>query len=345
MTSILPPETAGDKADASGAAGATPATASQMKRFSRARTTYWFDARAEPAYELPIGESVVVETLDAASGRLQHPADLAPYMAWRSSERSNPATGPFRVAGAEPGDELVVHLEGIELGPRGWTRLTVGSGAMKHEIDQTVVTFVDVVDRVDAQPGTAGVELRFDFGVRLPARPMVGVIGTAPADRAISTAHPGPHGGNMDFNDMTVGTIAHLPVWVPGAHFGIGDVHATMGDGEVSGAAVEISAQVTLRVDLVKATRLQRPWFETPDSWITYACAPKLEAAQREALGHMATLLSERVGVTRDQAYLLLTARGDVGIGQAADCGLDCTVRVKFPKIPAVAGVPGRPLR
>jgi amidase len=263
-------------------------------------------------------------------------------MAWRSSERSNPATGPFRIAGAEPGDELVVHLEAITLGPRGWTRLTVGSGAMKQEIDQTVVSFVDVVD---AQPGAGGCQLQFDFGVRLPARPMVGVIGTAPADRAISTAHPGPHGGNMDFNDMTVGTIAHLPVRVPGANFGIGDVHATMGDGEVSGAAVEISAEVTLRVELVKATGLQRPWFETPDAWITYACAPRLEAAQREALGHMATLLSERVGVTRDQAYLLLTARGDVGIGQAADCGLDCTVRVRFPKIPRLTrGSEGSPV-
>jgi hypothetical protein len=47
----------------------------------------------------------------------------------------------------------------------------------------------------------------------------------------------------------------------------------------------------------------------------------------------MATLLTERLGVTRAQAYLLLTARGDVRIGQAADCGLDSTIRVLFPKL------------
>jgi amidase len=295
-------------------------------RFSRQRTTYWFDPAGAAPYELPLGERVVIETLDAASGRLQRPEDLGAYMAWRSPERSNPATGPFRVPGAEPGDELVVWLEGIRLAPRGWTRLTKGAGAMKHEIEETVVSFVDV----------RGDELHFDFGVRLPARPMVGVIGTAPAGRRVSTAHPGPHGGNMDFNDVTAGATAHLPVWVPGALFGIGDVHATMGDGEVTGSAVEISGEVTLRAELRKGTRLQRPWFEAAGSWMTYGCAPTLEEAQREALGHMATLLSERVRVTRPQAYLLLTARGDVRIGQAADCGLDHTVRVLFPKIPAL---------
>ncbi len=57
---------------------------------------------------------------------------------------------------------------------------------------------------------------------------------------------------------------------------------------------------------------VERPWFESVDWWMTYACAPKLEEAQREALGHMATLLTERVGVTRDQVNLLLAARGRV---------------------------------
>ena len=68
-------------------------------------------------------------------------------------------------------------------------------------------------------------------------------------------------------------------------------VHATMGDSEVSGSAVEISAAVTLHVDLVKGTGLRRPWFETQDSWITFACAPTLEAAQRLNLATTAVAL------------------------------------------------------
>lgn len=97
---------------------------------------------------------------------------------------------------------------------------------------------------------------------------------------------------------MTVATIAHLPVWVPGALFGIGDVHASMGDAEVSGSAVEIAGEVTLTVYLVKDTQLARPWFETPDYWFTYACAPTIEEAQRDALSQMATLVAQPASCT-----------------------------------------------
>jgi hypothetical protein len=47
----------------------------------------------------------------------------------------------------------------------------------------------------------------------------------------------------------------------------------------------------------------------------------------------MASLLEERLGVTRTEAFLLVTARGDVRIGQSARCGIDQTVRVLFPKL------------
>ncbi|MBI3976934.1 MAG: acetamidase/formamidase family protein [Chloroflexi bacterium] len=296
--------------------------AAAIRRFTRDHVTYRFDPQAKPVHEIHSGETVLVETLDAASGRLQRQEDLLPYLAWRGADRTNPATGPFRVVGAEPGDELAVHILEIRLADLGWTRLTKGIGTMKDEIEDHLLSFVRV----------EGNDLVFDFGVRLPARPMVGVIGTALADRSIPTIQPGPHGGNLDFNDVAVGTVAHLPVWVPGANFAIGDLHAVMGDGEVSGAAVEISGELTVRIDLLKGTGLRRPWFETPDHWLTYACAPKLEDAVRESVGHLATLLADRLAITRAQAYILITARGDVRIGQAADCGIDATVRALFPK-------------
>lgn len=81
------------------------------RRFSREHTTYWFDPHQEPVYEVVPGETIVVETLDAASGRLQRQEDLQPYLAWRSLDRAKPATGSFRIVGAAPGDELIVRLE------------------------------------------------------------------------------------------------------------------------------------------------------------------------------------------------------------------------------------------
>ena len=76
-----------------------------------------------------------------------------------------------------------------------------------------------------------------------------------------------------------------------------------------------------------------RPWFETADAWLTYGTAPDLEDAVRIAVAEMASFLVARLGISRPEAFLLITARGDVRIGQSARCGIDQTVRVLFPKL------------
>lgn len=60
------------------------------------------------------------------------------------------------------------------------------------------------------------------------------VMVTAPAGEAISSGTPDSHGGNMDCKMITAGSTLWLPINVPGALFGLGDLHAAMGDGEVS---------------------------------------------------------------------------------------------------------------
>jgi len=285
--------------------------------------TYHFGPDLAPVLELASGDTVTFETLDASSGRIRCYEDIAEYTRTRDPNRVNPATGPVAIRGAEAGDELRVEILSIELGDVGWARLTPGAGVMRDELDA-------VHGMIFRREGD---ELVTDIGVRLPVRPMVGVIGTCPADGHYPTALPGPHGGNLDFNDMTVGTIAHLPVWLPGGLLALGDVHASMGDGEVSGTAVEISGRVTVRVELIKGGAAARPWFETADSWFTFGTAPDLEEAVRIAVVEMAGFLSARLGIGRPDAFLLVTARGDVRIGQSARCGIDQTVRVLFPKL------------
>ena len=46
---------------------------------------------------------------------------------------------------------------------------------------------------------------------------MVGVMGTAPLLDAISTVDNGPHGGNLDVQEMGPGCRVFLPVAVDGA--------------------------------------------------------------------------------------------------------------------------------
>ena len=300
-----------------------------MSRSTASRTigrdtiTYHFGPDVPPVAEIEPGEVVVFETLDASSGRVRSTADIFDYMRIRDPNRVNPATGPIAVGGARPGDELRVEILEIRLDDIGWSRLTPGAGVMRDELTE-VHGMVFAVE---------GDELVAENGVRFPTRPMVGVIGTCPAVGHYPTAVPGPHGGNLDFNDMRVGTVAHLPVWLDGGLFALGDVHASMGEGEVSGTAVEICARVTVRVDLIKGGAAERPWFETADEWMTFGTSPDLEVAVRIAVAEMATFLERRLEVSRPEAFLLITARGDVRIGQSARCGIDQTVRVLFPKL------------
>jgi amidase len=293
------------------------------KRLRRDQITYYFGPDLAPALEVEAGEQILLETLDAASGRLQHAEDVGRFTRQRDPNRVNPATGPIAVRGAQPGDELRVEILDIKLAPQGYTRFAPGAGVMQAELTAPRAMMVYVEDGM----------LTCDNGIRFPARPMVGVIGTCPASGQCPTARPGPHGGNLDFNDITIGTVAHLPVFVPGGLLALGDLHASMGDGEVTGTAIEISGEVTIRVDLVRGTRLRRPWFETSEVWITYGHAPELEEAVRLAVLEMAEFLTARLSVSRAEAFLLLTGRGDVRVGQAARCGIDATARVLFPKV------------
>ena len=205
----------------------------------------------------------------------------------------------------------------------GILRFTPGSGILADAAESPAIIIVDV----------EGNTLVLDNGIRLPARPMVGVVGTALPDRVVFTADPDINGSNMDCNSIKEGTVVHLPVWVPGAQFGLGDVHAAMGDAESSGGAIEISSDVTVQIDVVKNAGWQKVWWETDESWITYGHGETLEIATRESVADMSALLSRELHVPYHEGFMLISAYGDVRIGQAANCGLDVTSWVEFPKI------------
>ena len=73
----------------------------------------------------------------------------------------------------------------------------------------------------------------------------------------------------MDNKYITEGSKVYLPVRVPGALLGLGDVHGAMGDGEITFIGLEICAEVTVKVAIEKGTAPNRPLIETPTHWIT----------------------------------------------------------------------------
>lgn len=289
-----------------------------MLRIRRDQLTYSFSAASVPVATIGPGDRVVFETFDASTGRIRVPEDLASYLRVRDMQKVNPAAGPLFVRGAQPGDELVVTIEQIDLTDQGYIR--AAPGGFLDGIEEPTVVIVPVVDGILHLPG----------GLRLPIRPMVGVIGTAPAQGIVYTAVPGSQGSNLDCNAVTVGARVHLPVNVAGALVALGDVHAAMGDAEISGTGVEINAEVTATIDVLPGNALGRPWIETPDAVVTMANAPTIDEAAHLAVNDLMALLRERLVVSRAEAYMLVSAYGDVHIGQACG-GLDATAYVRFP--------------
>ena len=296
-----------------------------MLRIPRDQLTYEFSAALEPVARVASGDRFIVETHDTSTGRLHDVEDLPTFVRVRDPKKVNPAAGPIFVEGAAPGDDLIVSIEAIRLQPVGFVRVIAGAGVLQEQdgIDPAGILMAHV----------KGDYVELGNLVRLPLRPMVGVIGTAPATGVVYTAEPGPQGSNIDINAITTGARVHLPVFVPGALLAIGDLHASMGDGEVSGTGIEISGGVTVRVEVIPGAAPKRPWIETADAWISTGSGPTLENAVEMAVESMTHLLVDRLSLDRTAAFLLVSASGDVRIGQCARIpGLDATAYLVFPK-------------
>jgi acetamidase/formamidase len=111
-----------------------------------------------------------------------------------------------------------------------------------------------------------------------------------------------------------------------------------MGDGELTGGGIDIRAEVAVRVQVDKGQARSRPWIETAEAWMVCANAPELPEAIRQATSDMTTFLAGRLRIDREEAFMLIAARGDIKVGQAANLGMDATVRLSVPKVCLLEG-------
>lgn len=233
----------------------------------------------------------------------------------------NGATGPIEVRGAKVGDVLNVEILEIELDKLGFTALWPGIGM-----------FPDWVRRKEFGRQTRVVEVKGDFvhwneHLKLPIRPMIGVIGVAPVHGAVLTVDNGPHGGNLDVQEITTGNTVLLRVNKAGAHLFLGDCHAIQGDGECNGmGAIEIATTLTVKVSLGKAPpRLNHPRIETRTHICTLGCARPLEDAMRIAFEEMVYWLEDDWKIPAPEGYMLL--------GQIAEARCTQVVNPKYTYI------------
>jgi amidase len=288
-----------------------------MRRLLSENHIFKMSRENPPALTVKPGETLVIETLDGFGGRIKSDNDPFPEI---DLDHVNQTTGPIEIAGAQPGDTLAAHIKRITLPRQGVTTIFPGFGVLKDEFNREWKKVCQI---------RAG-KVVFPGGITFPVHPVIGTIGVAPVTGAIGNLYPGPHGGNLDVNDITTGATVYLPVFVPGALFSLGDGKAVMGDGETNGVGIEVSMTVTVTLKLLKGERIERPRLENNRYIMTIASGKSLDAASTTALKDMLGLILERTSLTREQAYALLGAIADVRIANLVDP--EITVRVAIPK-------------
>ncbi|MEK3935710.1 acetamidase/formamidase family protein [Sporosarcina sp. FSL W7-1349] len=298
-----------------------------MHVLQKEQSVYKFDKDNTPALTIESGENVLFNTFDCFSDQIQSEDQLVTSIDFSAV---NPATGPVYVKGAQPGNILKVDIHDIQVRDWGVISTLPDIGILVHTVDPKT-KIVKVEDHKI---------VHFNEEISFEAKPMIGVIGCAPAGEGIDNMYPGDHGGNLDNHVIKKGTTVYLPVNVEGALFGLGDIHASMGDGEICGTGVEIAASVETTLTTISGQTIPRPMVETKDSWYTVASNASTDRAIQIACEDMQTLLAKKWGLSLVDAYLLMSVAGDVQLCQCCkpNPGSDLEVIARF-RMPKLAGM------
>jgi acetamidase/formamidase/AraC-like DNA-binding protein len=203
-------------------------------------------------------------------------------------------------------------------------------------------------------------------GIEIPVRPHFGVIGLAPDHSGlVDSVPPSYFGGNLDNWRVGAGASVYLPVAVAGALLSLGDPHASQGDSEACGTAIECS--LTGRIQLILHKRkdvagkpfadLDYPLIETADDWVISGFShpnyldelgqdaqseiyktSSIDLAMRDAFRKVRRFLMSTMLLSEDEAISLISVAVDFGVTQVADgnWGVHAIVRkALFPK-PAI---------
>lgn len=229
-----------------------------------------------------------------------------------------------------------------------WTPQTDPSGVVHPIIDYPGVP----VDHGSVQERHGVLD-----GVRVPIRPHFGVLGVAPREADfVDSIPPGYFGGNIDDWRIGKGATMYYPVAVPGALFSVGDSHASQGDSELSGTAIECSLTgafqlIVRKRDTLGGTALDGldyPLLETADAWVVHGFSyanylaelgpdaqteifgkSSLDLAMRDAFRKMRRFLMTTRGLSEDEAISLMSVAVDFGVTQVVDgnWGVHATVK------------------
>ena len=288
-----------------------------MIELDDAKTLFSFDKDLEPVLKVPSGETVRIRTKDCFGNQLQGPEDQLSEIDW---EAINPATGPIYVEGAVAGGTLKVLIDNIELDAQTSSCTGKDEGVCGDRFSDWATHFCKVEDG----------KVVWDERLSIPLAPMIGVIGVAPEGEPVNCGTPGKHGGNMDNTAIAAGATLYFPVAVDGALFGCGDMHAVMGDGEVSVSGAEVAGYATVTLTALPELSVPNPLIENDTHFGIIVSAESLDKASELAVQQMVDLLASRTNESEADLVMLLSLVADVRVCQMVDP--EKTVRFMVPK-------------
>jgi acetamidase/formamidase len=166
-------------------------------------------------------------------------------------------------------------------------------------------------------------------GFTVPIKTMLGCVSVAPAvEEQFRGTDLGAFGGNLDYNDNVEGTTLYFPVSHAGALFGIGDAHAAMGDGELTGAALETSADVEFSVDVIKGEQTPQVRAETKDYLISFGVAGSVADAIEASTTQLVNWMKKDYGMTDNEVAIFLGAVLKYEITELVDPHYDVVAKV-----------------
>jgi amidase len=251
------------------------------------------------------GTTIEIETYDCFKNQISSEETVLTELDWNEI---NPATGPIFVEGAMPGDVLRVKIEKLDIAEQGVMVVEPNQGVMGHRISKMEAKIIPIMN------GKA-----IFNEIEIPLNPMIGVIGVAPEGEGVNCGTPGPHGGNMDNKMITEGATLYFPVFVEGALFGLGDLHAAMGDGEISVSGIEVPGRVTITLDVLKDVKLNHPMLENNEIYSQIVSAETLDNAVKIATEEMIDRIVEKTGLPLSEVTMLMSAAGQTEICQVVD--------------------------
>jgi amidase len=142
----------------------------------------------------------------------------------------------------------------------------------------------------------------------------------------------------MDYRGFREGVTVYLPVHVEGALLHVGDGHALQGDGEIVGTGIEVSFDVELTVEVIKAKRIGWPRAEDERFVMAVGNARPLDQAVQHATTELMLMLEQDFGLDRRASSVLLGQLVRYDVGNVYDPAYTMVAKVEKRHLPERVG-------